>query len=238
MAFFPSMAADPEAFNQMMSAFPEEVMDLMGINPDLPIMTILGYYSLTMSFVLIPIGIQASNYGFNILSVEERELTADFLMTKPISRSKIFFSKFFAAFISLSVTNVAIWIGSILGVMLFKVDENPDMSKIIVLLSSIVLFQLFFLCVGMMISVIVKKVPSVISFAMGLGFGMYILAALGKMLSSDIIAFISPYKHFDPGFMLVDGTYDIIPTIISVLVIITSFILSYVLYLKRNIASL
>lgn len=238
MAFFPAMAADPAAFNSMMESFPEEMMKLFGINRDLPMMTIMGYYSLTMSFVFIPVAIQASNYGFNILSVEERELTADFLLTKPISRRKIFLSKFFAALISLTITNAAIWIATIFAFMLFKGEENPEMFKVVVLLSSIILFQLFFLTVGMMISVMVKKVPSVISFSMGLGFGMFILSSLGKMLSSKFLDILSPYNHFDPGYILVDGTFDLIPTIISVSIIITSFIMSYFLYLRRNIASL
>ena len=72
MAFFPSLAASPDSFNSIMEEFPAEVMALMGINPDLPMMTIMGYFSLTMSFVMIPVAIQASNYGFNILSVEEK----------------------------------------------------------------------------------------------------------------------------------------------------------------------
>jgi ABC-2 type transport system permease protein len=238
LAFFPAMASDPDAFNSMMEAFPDEVMSLFGINPDLPMMTIMGYYSLTMSFVLIPVAIQASFYGFNILSVEERELTADFLLTKPISRKTIFMSKFSAAFLALAVTNISIWISSFIGFASFKGNENPDMSKVVVLLSTIVLFQLFFLTVGMMISMMVKKIPSVISYSMGLGFGMFILSSLGKMLSSKFLDVLSPFNHFDPGYILVHGSYDIIPSLISVLIIITSFSLSYFLYLRRNIASL
>lgn len=238
MAFFPGLSADPEAFNSIMDAFPDEVASLMGLNPDLPIMTIMGYYSLTMSFVLIPVAIQASVYGFNILSLEERELTADFLLTKPVSRRTIYFAKISAAFISLTATNITLWIASLAAFQLFKGNENPEIYKVIVLLSSIVLFQLFFLSVGMVISVMVKKVSSVISFAMALGFGMYILSSLGKMLSSDFLDVLSPYNHFDPGFILVDGTYNIIPTIISISIIITSLVASYFLYLRRNIASL
>lgn len=238
MAFFPSLAGDAETFTEMMSAFPDEVMALMGINPDLPMMSILGYYSLTMSFVFIPVAIQASNYGFNILSVEERELTADFLLTKPISRQSIFLQKFFGAFISLLVTNITIWVASLAALALFNADQSVAYSKVVVLLSSIILFQLFFLTVGMLISVMVKKIPSVISYSMALGFGMFILSSLGKMLSSDFLDILSPYNHFDPGYILVDGTYHIIPTIISVVIIIGSFISSYFLYLKRNIASL
>jgi len=238
MAFFPSLAASPDSFNSIMEEFPAEVMALMGINPDLPMMTIMGYFSLTMSFVMIPVAIQASNYGFNILSVEERELTADFLLTKPISRRKIYVSKFSAAFLSLTITNAAIWIASLLAFALYKGNEDPEMFKVIVFLSSIALFQLFFLSVGMLISVMVKKVPSVISFSMALGFGMFIVSSLGKMLSSEFLDVLSPYNHFDPGFMLIDGTYDLIPTIISIIIITTSLFASYFLYLRRNIASL
>lgn len=238
LAFFPAMSADPAAFTAMMESFPDEMMALFGINPDLPMMTIMGYYSLTMSFVLIPIAIQASNYGFNMLSVEERELTADFLMTKPVSRRRIFLSKFSAATIALIITNIFIWIGSLVGFQAFKGDENPEMFKVIVLLSSLIFFQLFFLTVGMLISVILKKIPSVISFSMGLGFGMFILSSLGKMISSDFLDILSPYNHFDPGYILVDGTYNLVPSLISFFIIITSFIASYFLYLRRNIASL
>lgn len=238
LAFFPMVQGDPESFTAIIEAFPESIRPLFGINQDLPIMTILGFYSITMSFILIPVAIQASVYGFSILSIEERELTADFLLTKPISRKTIFLSKFSAAFIALTVTNISIWISSIISIELFKGPENPEMYKVIVLLSSIILFQLFFLTVGMLISVCVKKVTSVISYSMALGFGLYIVSSIGKVLSSKFLDVLSPFNHFDPGYMLIDGTYDIIPTSISVLIIITSFSMSYFFYSRRNIASL
>lgn len=238
IAFFPAMASNPDGFEEMMNAFPEEVRDLMGINPDLPMTTILGYFSLTYTFIMLPIAIQASNYGFHMLSVEERELTADFLLSKPITRSKVYISKFLAALTSLTITNFVIWIASISSIVLFKGDETVEYKNVLVLLSSIVFFQLFFVSIGMLISVSIKKVSSVLSFSMGLGFGLFIISSMGKMIGLDIVQFISPYSQFEPGYILVEGHYDYLYAIVSIIITIGSLTLSYLFYQRRNIASL
>ena len=43
------------------------------------------------------IALQAANYGYSLVSVEERELTADFLLSKPVGRVQILTSKLLAA---------------------------------------------------------------------------------------------------------------------------------------------
>ena len=40
--------------------------------------SVLGFYGLAFGFVQVCLAIQAANYGFSMLSVEERDLTADF----------------------------------------------------------------------------------------------------------------------------------------------------------------
>ncbi|XMB85278.1 ABC transporter permease subunit [Mycoplasmatota bacterium WC44] len=238
MAFYPTMAADTEAFEQLMSNYPEEILAFFGMNAELPMSSILGYFGLTYSMILIPIAIQASNYGFHMLSVEERELTADFLLSKPISRTKIMVSKFLAALTSLVIVNIAVWIASIAALQLFKGDATFNMGNVLVLLSSLIIFQLFFISVGMVISVSLRKISSVLSYSMALAFGLYILSALKSLFSSVIFGLLSPYSHFDAVEILLHGKYDLIPTIISVFVIVISLTMSYFLYLKRNIHSL
>lgn len=238
LAFFPIIASSGEDFMVLMDQMPEEMLAIFGMNPDLPVTEILGYFSLTFTIVQIPIAIQASNYGFNMLSVEERELTADFLLSKPVKRSTIIKAKFFAAFTSLTIINIILWIASISAVLLFKGDESVEISNLVVLMSTTVFFQLFFVSVGMLISTLVKKIPSVLSFSMALGFGMYIITSLGALISSDIFKFLSPYSHFAPQHILLEGSYDWPLAIISFLVIILSLGGSYFLYLRRNIPSL
>ncbi len=236
MAFFPAIASSSDAFNELMLSFPEEFLAAFGMNPELPMTSTLGYFGLTYSLILIPIAIQASNYGVHMLSVEERELTADFLLTKPVKRSKILFSKFFAALVALAIMNAAIWITSIFSLTVFSSD--PIDSNIYMLLATLGVFQLFFVSVGMLISVLLKKIPSVLSFSMALGIGMYVIQALNAMLGIKLFAYITPYAHFDYGKILLEGELDTSLALTSVVVIIVSLVATYFLYNKRNISSL
>ena len=238
MAFFPLMMVDNDSMIDLLASYPEEFLAFFGMNSDLLFTSIMGYYGLTMSFIYVPIAIQASLYGVSILSVEEREYTADFLLSKPVSRKNVFLSKFFAAFTALTVVNVAIWIFSFVSLLSFNAGMEVDYLGTVVLLSSIIFIQLFFLCVGLLISVIVKKVTSVIGYAMGLGFGLFIISSFGKMLSIESLKALTPYNHFEPIEILVNKSFNIFYFIICVLIIIISFSLGYFLYQKRNIKAL
>ena len=238
MVFFPLIMADNGAFEAMLANFPEEFLAFFGMNAELPFTSILGYYGLTMDFVLIPIAVQAAHYGFSILSVEEREYTADFLLSKPISRKKIFLNKFYAALAGLTITNLTVWVSSILALLLFNGGQEVVYGGVFIFLSIIILFQLFFLTVGMLISTAVKKVGSVISYSMALGFGLFIVSSFGRMLSNDILSIVGIYGHYNPLDILADNNLNWPLVAISVSISIISFITGYFLYQKRNIAAL
>jgi len=238
MLFFPMMQGDTETFQSLMDSFPEEFLAFFGMSSELPVFSLLGYFGLSFGMIQIPLAIQASNYGFHILSVEERELTADFLLSKPISRGKILFSKYLAALTSLTIVNIAVWISSLLVLLVIKGDESPNFTNVNLVLSTTVFFQLAFFSIGLLISVSIKKVSSVLSFSMALGFGMFLLSSFGSILSSNIFKILTPYSHFDPEYILINGHYDWRLAIISILIIIISIPLSYFLYKNRNIASL
>jgi ABC-2 type transport system permease protein len=97
--------------------------------------------------------------------------------------------------------------------------------------------QLFFLTVGTVISLMLKKVRNVTPFSMALAFGMYVLSAFGGMLGEDKLEIITPFKHFEPNYIVSHAAYDTPLVLISVVVIILSIAGSYVLYTRRNIPS-
>lgn len=238
MAFFPLIMVDNDAMTDLLANYPEEFLAFFGMNSELSFTSIMGYYGLTISFIYLPIAIQASLYGVSIISIEEREFTADFLLSKPISRKTIFLSKFFAALTALTIVNAVVWVFSFISLLSFNSGMEVDYLGTIILLSSIIFIQLFFLCVGLLISVLVKKVTSVIGYAMGLGFGLFILSSFGKMLSIEVLEMLTPFSHFDPLYILVNQSYNIPYFIINVLITILSFSLAYFLYQKRNIQAL
>ena len=235
MAMFSGIAKDSEVMSDAMSKFPRELLIAFGMTEEMDWSSVLGFFGFIFLFCQICLAIQAANYGFALVSVEERELTADFLLAKPVSRPKILTSKLLAALTGLTITNLVVWIACFGFVNMFRGNRSYDSGALALLLLSIVVFQLFFLAVGLVISLLVKRVRSVTPFSMGLAFGLYILNAFGNMIGEDSLEVISPFKQFDPNYILQHAAYNLPLVLVSVFVILVSIPASYALYSRRNI---
>jgi ABC-2 type transport system permease protein len=233
---FNTIAVESEDLAQLISSFPEELLIAFGMT-NMDYSSLLGFFGVVFLFCQLCLAIQASNYGFSLVSIEERELTADFLLPKPVGRSRILTSKLLAAFLALTITNLAVWASSFFVINLVRDGRSYDLNALVLILSTIVIFQLFFLTVGTLISLLMKRVRSVIPLSMALAFGMYILNVFGSMLGEDKLEIISPFRHFDPNYILANGNYDFPLFMVSIVVIVAAIPLSYLLYQKRNIAS-
>lgn len=236
ISMFSVMAVDAELLNEMMAQFPEELLIAFGMT-NLDMSTVLGFYSFVFLFCQLLLAIQASNYGFSLVSVEETDLTADFLLAKPVGRASILTSKFLAALTSLTITNAVVWISSFVFINMFKDGRTYETKPLLLLLLSILVFQLFFLTVGMLISLLMKRVRSVTPLSMALAFGMYVLSAFGSMLGEDKLEIITPFKHFEPNYIIANAAYDTPLVLLSVSIIIISIAGSYLLYQRRNIST-
>ena len=113
LSAFSSISVDIQTFNDMLASFPEELLLAFGMT-EMDFSSIVGMFGLVFLFCQICLAIQASNYGFSLVSIEERELTADFLLAKPVGRGKILTAKLLAAIASLTITNLAVWVSSFL----------------------------------------------------------------------------------------------------------------------------
>ena len=236
LSIFSSIVVDAKILNEVMASFPEEFLIAFGMM-DMDWSTILGFFGVFFLFVQICLSIQAANYGFALVSVEETDLTADFLLAKPVGRTKIMTSKLLAAITGLTITNLVVWISSFVFLRMYSDGGQFETKPVLYLLLSIAIFQLFFLTVGMLISLLVKRVRSVTPFSMALVFGMYVLNAFGGMIGEDKLEILSPFKHFEPNYILKHTAYDLPLAWISVAVIVISIVGSYVLYSRRNIRS-
>ncbi len=233
-SMFSSFAQDAELLNQMMTKFPPQLLTAFGMN-GLDLSTVLGYFSFVFLFAQLCLAIQAANYGFALVSIEEREWTADFLLAKPVGRSQILSSKLLAALCGLAITDIVIWISSFVFINLFKGARTYDAGRLVLLLLSIVVFQLFFLAVGLVVSLLVKRIRSVTPYAMAIALGMYVLSVFGDMLGESVLEKITPFKHFDASYIVQHGAYNTPLVLISVAVIVISLVGSYVLYTRRDI---
>lgn len=220
---------------EMMANFPPQLLMAFGMQ-NMDFSSILSFFGLIFLFTQICLAIQAANYGFGLVSVEETEWTADFLLAKPVGRVRIMTIKLLAALTALIITSLVVWIGSFITLAVFNLGGTYDVKRLMILLLSILPFQLVFLSVGMVISLMVKRVRNVTPFSMGLVFGLYILNVFGDMIGKKGLEVISPFQHFDPNYIIQNSIPD--PFVwISVAAIVVSFAGSYILYTRRNIPS-
>ncbi len=234
MSLFSSLAIDADLMKEVMAQMPEELLMAFGMGT-LDFSSVLGFFGFTFLFCQVCLAIQASNYGFSLVSVEEREMTADFLLAKPIDRKSILTNKLLAALLSLTITNVAVWISSFAAINMFRDGREYETKALVLLLLSIILFQLFFLTVGMVISLLMKRVRAVTPLSMALAFGMFVVNAFSGMLGDSKLELITPFKHFDANYILGNTALDTPLVLVSVSVILISLVASYALYSKRNI---
>lgn len=233
-SFFLSFAEEAALVDQMLHNFPPQLRAAFGIDR-VNLTTVEGFYSYIFLFAQLCLAIQAANYGFGLVSIEETELTADFLLSKPVTRWQVLTSKLLAALAGLTITNAVVWVVSFAAIAVFRGDHEYEPKGLILLLLSIVIFQLFFLGVGLAISLLVRRVRSVTPYGLGLGFGAYVLNAFCGLLGDVKLELITPFRHLDAMRIAQEATYDVPLVLLNVSVSLVCLVLSYVLYLRRDI---
>lgn len=236
MSVFSAFTQSSDMIDMIMQNYPEELLQAFGMT-GVDLGTVAGYFTMAMLFTQIFLAIQASIYGFSILSEEERDMTADFLLTKPVTRTRIYLAKTASAVTALIITYAVVWGATFLVIEVFGAGKEYDPGIFIKMLSTVILFQLFFLTVGMVVSVLLKKVKSVLPLAMGLSFGMYLISTVGSIIGEDTLGYLTPFKYFEPNTLITEGEYDPVMLIICCSVILLSFAASYILYKRRNVHS-
>lgn len=236
MSLSSSFQKNTEILTKAMANFPKELLMAFGMN-NLDWSSILSYYALVFLFVQICLAIQAANYGFGLVSIEESEFTADFLLAKPVNRNQILSSKLLAALTALTITNAVVWITTFVSLELFDKGIGYDVKALVILLISIIFFQAFFLTVGVVISLLMKRVRSVTPLSMALVFGLYILNAFSSMLGGITVEVVSPFKQFEPNYIIKNSAYDWPLFLLCVGIVLVSITGSYWLYSRRNIPS-
>lgn len=235
MSFYPSFAKDAEEFQKIMEGYPEAIRNALGFNFE-SFFTIIGFYCFPLSFITLCGAIQGMNLGTSIVSKEVREKTADFLLTKPVTRTTVLTSKLMAAFISIVITNIAYLAVTI--TMAFQVQTEDFSLKILIMLSLTMFFiQLIFLALGIIISVIAPRIKSVLTVSLTTVFAFYFLGMFSSTTGEEAKRYISPFKYFDTAYIIKHASFESTFLIVGAVIIILAIAASYFVYAKKDIHS-
>ncbi len=233
LAMYPAFARDVNATMKIMEGFPEAFRKAFGIYME-NFLTPLGFYAYILVYVILCGAIQAMNTGTSILSKEIRDRTADFLMTKPVSRVRILTSKLLAAFTSIVFTNI-ILVAVALLTMLALNTGDLDMKLFFMVSVTLFFLQLIFLAMGILLSAAVSKIKSVISVSVGTVFGFFILNMLDSILGEKVIRYLTPFKYFDTVYILKNASYETPYLITGAAFIVAAVAASYAVYSRKDV---
>jgi len=104
-------------------------------------------------------------------------------------------------------------------------------------IGSLFLIQLFFLTFGMLLSVFMNKLKTVIPVSLGVVFGFFILNLLNESLSGKPLTAISPFAYFSTTGIYENSAYDIKWLILNCVLVVAFTVGAYVKYIKKDIPS-
>lgn len=234
ISIFPSISQSTGA-TDIYKNFPEAFKKTFGITENF-LSTFSGLYAVVLNLVLLTGAVQAMNLGTGITSKEVRERTADFLLTRPISRASVLRQKLLTVFMVILVTDL-IFMAADWGLIQAIIDDPFQFKTFFTSTSSLFLVQLFFVSFGFLLGSVLPRIKSVIAVSLPAVFGFYIIG-LFDTLVGEKIKYLTPFKFFNVNTLTAGGGYEpgmlIYLTVLSIVALITSF----VVYQKKDIPTI
>lgn len=229
LPMFVSLTGDPSTVEALGD---NPLLDTMGISIKL-FSTTIGIYAYLNSIILVAAAIQACNLGLSIITKEHMQNTADFLMTKPYSRTNIFLSKLIASLCSIAIIGLCYFLAS-LGTISIVSEQEFSFSQFFQIYLNFPFIQLFFLLLGIMISTIVSRVSAPLPLALGIGFGFYVIGLFSNVVQSTVVRLFSPFRYLDINLVLALENYHVGYLILFFTLLLLFLITSYIIYIKKD----
>lgn len=230
---YPEMKMEMETMNDMfanMGTFTQAFgMDQLNFG------TLIGYYGIECGNMMGMMGgLFAAYLGVTILSKEEKEGTADFLLTHPIRRSSVVFQKMLAVLIQIIAMNTIIYVCSLLSVLI--IGEELPLKEWTLLHVAYLLLQveISMICFGL--SAFVKR--GSIGIGLGLAGVLYFMNLIRNIVSEvEFLKYITPYAYADSAGLLADMKIDTTLLLLGMTYMVISVGLGFVKYRKKDITS-
>lgn len=217
-AMFSDMGAFSDAFGMDMLNFGE----------------FMGYFGVEIGNSLgLGGALLAGIVGITALSKEERDGTAELLLTMPVSRTRIVAEKLLFSAFHILVVNLACVIVSVAGIL--AIDVDADAGKIALIFLANFIMQLEIMAITFGISAFLTK--GAMGIGIGISFGLYFLNILANLAEEiEFVGKITPFGYANSGYIIEHGKIEILPLIIGILLSALGIAVAFEKYTKKDIS--
>lgn len=228
---FPEMKGEMDGVSEMfasMGSFSEAFgMDRLNFG------TLLGFYAVECGNILgLGGAFFASLIAVTVLAKEEKEGTAEFLLTHPVSRRRVVTEKLCSVLIQIVVLNaviLALSLGSIASI-----GEVIHWKELLLLHLAYFLLQveLAGICFG--ISAFLRR--GSLGIGLGIAAMMYFLNLVANISdSAQFLKFITPFGYAEGSDIVTNAGLDVTLVLLGMLYAIVGIAIAYVQYCKKDI---
>lgn len=195
--------------------------------------TLTGFYAVECGNVLgLGGAFYASLCAVGMLGKEEKDKTAEFLLTHPVSRKRIITEKLIAVVMQITVMNLMIYalsIGSIAAI-----GEAIPWKEISLLHFAYYLLQLELAGICFGISAFLLRGSA--GVGLGIAAGMYFLNLIANIAdSAEFLKYVTPFGYCEGADLVSNGRLDGGMAAIGAAMGIGGIIIAYLKYMKKDI---
>ena len=193
----------------------------------------IGFYAVECGNILgLGGAFFAALIGISSLAKEEKERTAEFLLTLPVSRVKIITGKISAVLAQILLMNLLIFAVAVLSAVIIG-EEIPWKELGLIHLANLLL-QAELACVCFGISAFLRR--GGLGVGLGLAAVLYFLNIIANISEkAEFLKYITPFGYTEAADILTEGALDGTLILVGIVFSVLSLGIAYVKYCKKDI---
>ncbi len=233
IAVFPQMKSQTAALDEMYAGL-GDLTKAFGLDI-ISMSDLIGFYATECGSVLgIGGGIFAAILGASALAREEKDRTAEFLLSHPISRTRVVGEKLLAVLAQLTVLNIAVCLISLSSFSL--INEWPDMGQFFLLHLANFILQIEIASVCFGISAFAPG--GAVGIGIGIAATLYFTNIIRNIAEkADFLKFITPFSYSDAANIVPEKKLDLLLIGVGLCYAVMGITAAFAHYEKKDIAA-
>lgn len=193
-----------------------------------------GFLSILSIYIFLPTAIFSGLLGSGIISKEEKDKTAEYLFTLPVSRQRVITAKLIVAILYSALLDVLIIFMCYLAFIRF--DPEPAFFTFLTNMSiGVFLTQMIFLSLGVALSSALKQYKLSAAITVSVLISTFMLNILiGFVEELDFLKYISPFNYFSNEHMM-NSNFELSFILITIGLVIAGVCTLFITYPKRDL---
>ncbi len=195
---------------------------------------LLGFYGMECGSIIgLGGALFAALIGISSLAKEQKEHTAEFLMSHPVSRVRVLTEKFCAVILQILIMNVMVLLISVLSIII--INESPEWKVLVLLHLAYTIMQIEIAAICFGISAFIRR--GGIGAGLGLAAIMYFMNIIANLTDkAEFLKYITPFGYTEGADIITEKNLDTKMILFGTSYAVIAVVIGYVRYCRKDIS--